>query len=54
MLYPFSYSCLSYIFKEEIEYVRVAQRMTPLEDFYLCILHGWSVSKLNVRKLFVK
>lgn len=54
MLYPCSYSCLSCIFKEEIGYVRVARRMSPLEDFYLFKLHGWSVPRLNVRKLFVK
>lgn len=54
MLYPFSYSCLSYIFKEEIGYVRVAQRMSPLEGFYLFKLRGWSVPRLNVRKLFVR
>lgn len=54
VLHPFSYSCLSTVFKEEIGYVRVAQKMPPLEDFYLCKLHGQCVSRLNARKSFVK
>lgn len=51
MLCLFSRSCISRIFKAEIEYVRVAQRMSHLENFYLYKLHGRSVPRLNVRKL---
>lgn len=41
---------LSCVFKEEMGYMRVAQRMSPLEDFYSCKLHGWTVPRLNLRK----
>lgn len=51
MLCLFSRSCISRIFKAEIGYVRVAQRMSHLDHATYVNKNFLSVPILNVRKL---